>query len=277
MTGLPRYEVVAIRLASRSARRDELFIGESREATVQLDDFVWALRDGERIFLVDCGYGAQWAAQHGRTLHRSPGEALGLIGINAPAVGEIIVTHMHADRIGAFAAFPAARFHVQDEEMAFATGRSMRHRMFSDAYEPGQVAGLVRLVFGGRVAFHDGDDEVAPGLTLHPIGGRTRGLQVVRVHTRRGWIVLASGAARFYEHLEAKRGDPGVVHLGEQIQGYDRLARLADSPDHIIPGNDPLVLARYPAHSPALRAIAVRLDAEPAGKTEGKAASRRPP
>jgi hypothetical protein len=34
--------------------------------------------------------------------------------------------------------------------------------------------------------------ELAPGITLHPVGGHAPGMQFVRVHTRRGWVVLAS-------------------------------------------------------------------------------------
>src|SRR5258708_14976384 len=39
------------------------------------------------------------------------------------------------------------------------------------------------------VKFHDGAGEIAPGVTVHLIGGHTGGLQVVRVHTARGWVV----------------------------------------------------------------------------------------
>jgi hypothetical protein len=47
------------------------------------------------------------------------------------------------------------------------------------------------------------------------------------------------------------------------LEGYDTLRRLADSPKHIIPGHDPLVMARYPAVSKELEGIAVRLDVMP--------------
>ena len=50
------------------------------------------------------------------------------------------------------------------------------------------------------------------------------------------------------------------IHLHE-----DRLRALAESPGHIIPGHDPLVMVRYPAPSPALEGIAVRLDVPPRG------------
>jgi hypothetical protein len=49
------------------------------------------------------------------------------------------------------------------------------------------------------------------------------------------------------------------------VEGYERLGRLASSPAHVVPGHDPLVLARYPAAKPGLEGWVVRLDAEPKG------------
>ncbi len=54
-----------------------------------------------------------------------------------------------------------------------------------------------------------------------------------------------------------------MFHVGEAIEGYDTLDRLAQSRKHIVPGHDPLVMQRYPAATPALEGIAVRLDADP--------------
>jgi len=175
----------------------------------------------------------------------------------------VIVTRFHNDHVGALESFPNATFHVQDDEMDFATGRHMRHERFAKPYEPDHVTSLVRLNFRGRVAFHDGDDEIAPGLSVHRIGGHTHGLQAVRVHTRRGWVVLASDASHYYEHFETGRGFPLVFHVGELIDGYRKLRALAASPAHVVPGHDPLVMERYPAVSAALQGIAVRLDADP--------------
>jgi len=44
------------------------------------------------------------------------------------------------------------------------------------------------------------------------------------------------------------------------IDGYSRLRALAESPAHIIPGHDPLVMERYPAASAELQGIVARLD-----------------
>jgi glyoxylase-like metal-dependent hydrolase (beta-lactamase superfamily II) len=83
---------------------------------------------------------------------------------------------------------------------------------------------------------------------------------VVRVATRRGAVVLASDASHFYANMEQIRPFPIVWSVADMVEGYRRLGELADSPAHIIPGHDPLVLERYPAAAQELQGIAVRLD-----------------
>ena len=43
--------------------------------------------------------------------------------------------------------------------------------------------------------------EFAPATRLGRTGDHTVGLQSLLVHTARGWVVLASGAAHFYANL----------------------------------------------------------------------------
>ena len=107
---------------------------------------------------------------------------------------------------------------------------------------------------------HVGNFELFPAATLHLIGGHTMGLQVVRVSTRRGWVVLASDASHFYANMEQQRPFPIVWSVTDMVAGYDRLRSLAASPGHIIPGHDPLVLERYPAPMKELQGTVVRLD-----------------
>ena len=117
-----------------------------------------------------------------------------------------------------------------------------------------------RRVYDGRVRFHDGDAQIFPGISLHLIGGHTMGLQVVRVATRRGAVVLASDASHFYANMEQVRPFPIVWSVAQMVDGYARLRELAESPAHIIPGHDPLVLQRYPAPSSELEGVVARLD-----------------
>jgi len=118
-------------------------------------------------------------------------------------------------------------------------------------------------VFDGRVIFHDGADEIAPGLTVHRIGGHSKGLQSVRVMTRRGPVVLAADALHLYQHLDEGRVFPITYHVGEVLEGYQTILRLAGSRHHIVPGHDPKVLVEYPPARSGLEGWVVRLDADP--------------
>ena len=89
------------------------------------------------------------------------------------------------------------------------------------------------------------------------------GLQVVRVRTRRGWVVVASDASHFYANMEQGRPYPILFNVGEMLEGFNTVRKLAKSPRHVIPGHDPLVLARYPAAKPGLEGIVARLDVDP--------------
>ena len=263
---LPTYDVFAVKYAHRDARRSNHFIGgDPHDAPMPMDYFVWLIRDDKRTIVLDVGFSAEVAVRRKRQHLRSPAAGLAKLGVDASAVKNVIVSHMHYDHIGTFGDFPQARFHVQDDELAFVTGRHMCHHHFRHSYEVEDVVGVVRMLYEDRVEFHDGDDELAPGVTLHRIGGHTAGLQSVRVHTKRGWVVLASDASHYYEHFEQGKCFPTVYNIGDTLEGYNKLKKLADSPQHIIPGHDPLVMQRYPAVSGDLEGIAVRLDVMPKG------------
>jgi glyoxylase-like metal-dependent hydrolase (beta-lactamase superfamily II) len=130
-------------------------------------------------------------------------------------------------------------------------------------YDAGQLGEWLTELYRGRVTFHCGDDEIAPGISIHHVGGHTPGMQVVRVSTARGQVVLASDAVHYYENLTEENPFPVLVSTIDYIGALRTVARLADGPDHIVPGHDPLVLSRFPAARPGL-ADAAALHLEPA-------------
>jgi glyoxylase-like metal-dependent hydrolase (beta-lactamase superfamily II) len=261
---LPSYELYAIRYATRAAQRAEHFIGgDPHDAPMPMDYFTWLATGPAGTFVIDTGFNAATAAARKRSLLRCPVETLKHFGVAPESVRDVVQTHLHYDHVGNFDKFPNASFHLQEPEMAFATGRFMRHKALSHGYEVEHVVGMVRLNYQGRVQFHNGEVELAPGLTLHPTGGHTAGHQVVRVHTQRGWVVLASDASHFFENLRSRRPFSIAYHVGDMMDAFDTIERLAASPDHIVPGHDPAVMRLYPAPSAALKGIAVRLDVEP--------------
>ena len=147
--------------------------------------------------------------------------------------------------------------------MEYATGRCMCHAMMRTPFEASDVTAMVDRVFKGRVEFHDGSAEIAPGLSVHLIGGHSKGLQATRVKTRRGWVVLGSDTAHFYAHLDQARVFPITYNVADVLAGYDKVVKLATSREHVVPGHDPMVLQYYPAPSENLNGIVARLDVPP--------------
>ncbi len=131
---------------------------------------------------------------------------------------------MHYDHVGNHTLFPNARYHLQDKEMIYATGRYMCHPAMRYPFYPEDVAAMVHRVFAGKVVFHDGVDEIAPGLSVHHVGGHTMGLQVVRAWTRRGWVVLASDASHLYANMNQGRPVPGGVQRRRHAGGSQALS-----------------------------------------------------
>lgn len=258
------YEVYALRYATHDRLARENFVyppgaGEDlHDGPMPMDYFVWLLRSGERTVLVDTGFDAPAAAARGRTLIQHPADALRAMGVAPETVGDVIVTHLHYDHAGNLPAFPAATFHLQDAEMAFATGRCMCHARLRGAFAVEDVVEMVRRVYAGRVRFTDGDATLFPGVSVHLVPGHSRGLQCVRVGTRRGAVVLASDATHYYANIETGNPYLIVTDIAATIESWGRLRELADGEDHIVPGHDPLVMARYPRVAvPGVEAVAL--------------------
>lgn len=258
------WEVYAIRYGHHSRLATENFLGgDPHDRLMPLDFFIWVLKRGDEVVVVDTGYDATTSARRNRELIRPVEDGLRALGVVPDRVRDVVITHMHYDHCGNHFLFPKARYHVQDKEMEYCTGRCMCHGPLRQAYEVEDVVAMVRRVFEGRVRFHADDGEIAPGVTVHRVGGHTLGLQVVRVQTRRGFVVLASDAAHLYANIEERRPFPSVLNVLDMLDAYDRVHDLATSPAHIIPGHDPLVLVKYPELSADQRGWIVRLDAEP--------------
>jgi glyoxylase-like metal-dependent hydrolase (beta-lactamase superfamily II) len=259
------WEVYAVRYARNdNAKRSTNFIGgDPHDAPMPLDYFVWAIRHGSRTIILDTGFDEPMGKKRNRQFLRSPAVGLKAIGVEPDQVEDVILSHLHYDHCGNYDMFPRAKYHVQEIEMAYCTGPCMCHDGLRGPFEEDDVVAMVRKVFARRVVFHDGNGQVAEGITVHHVGGHSKGLQFARVFTQRGWMVLASDASHFYANFETGRAYP-ILHSHEAtLRGYETMKRMASAPNAIIPGHDPLVTARYPAAASGLEGIALRLDVEP--------------
>lgn len=250
------WDLYAIRYATNPRRlaRDNFIAAppDPHDAAMPMDFFVWcAVKDG-RAVVIDSGADAKMCTTRGNDFLRCPTEGLASIGVDATQVETVISTHLHWDHAGNYDKFPRARFHAQACEIAHATGPCMCKPFLRRAYDVEHVVGFVRLLYADRVMFHgqeghEPESEVAPGITVRQVGGHAPGLQVVRVHTKRGWVVLASDAMHFRANAETGNPFPVVVNIKDYL---DALAILPKLGVDVIPGHDPDVMTRYPVVAP---------------------------
>lgn len=259
------WEVHAVKYADRNARTraDSFILDDNHDQPHAMDYFMWVLRRGNDVILVDTGYDTAEATARGRPIRLDPVAALAPLGLRPDDITTLIVTHLHYDHAGGLHLFPNATLHMQAAEMAYATGPCMCQDTLRMPFTADHICEAVKRLYAGKVIFHDGDAEVAEGVTVHCIGGHSRGLQSVRVRTSAGWLVLASDAAHFYENQRLRKPFPIVVDLQNMLDGFDRLDQLASHPDLIIPGHDPLVRSHFPE---GVAAHITRLDQGPLRK-----------
>jgi glyoxylase-like metal-dependent hydrolase (beta-lactamase superfamily II) len=221
-----------------------LFYGDYHNTPTKMSYFVWLVTNGTHSLVVDLGFTEAVGTRRGRQFLRCPTAGLALLGVDCTRVEHVVLSHFHYDHVGNYALFPQATFYVQDEEMRFCTGRYVPYGAFRHAVEVDDVVALVRYNYEGRLHFVDGEQEILPGISVHKVGGHTAGMQIITVQTAAGRAVLASDASHYYHNI-ADNVPFMVLHdLPGMYHAFERIRELADKPELIIPGHDPMVLER---------------------------------
>lgn len=245
------WRVLALAYAMRRGRRGQHFLGhdDRAEESHPTAYFVWLAVSDTDVVLVDAGIApARAGALEGLHYLGSPVAQLAGIGIAPEQIGWCLLTHLHYDHTGVVADLPSATYVVQQGEWDYWTGpwarRITRERWLLSTEDLAHLDAAREL---GRLRPVSGDAELLPGLSVHLVGGHTAGMQVVRLRTAAGHVVLASDASHFYENLAADRPSPILHSMPGVYAAFDRVTALADRADLIVPGHDPEVLERYPA------------------------------
>ena len=241
---MSEFEVYALCYGRRTGYRGEHFLGYDGDSAESHPTayYVWLAVSPEHTVLVDAGIRAERAREIPGLDYVEPVRLLADLGVDPGTVDHVVLTHLHYDHCGTVGDFPGARFVVQRAELDYWTGpwakRIERERWLLDEVALDHLrAAPVDLV--------DGDAEVVPGIGVHLVGGHTAGMQVVRVETAGGPVVLASDASHFHENIERDLPAP-LLHSMTGVYGaFDRVKELAGA-GSVVPGHDPAVLARYP-------------------------------
>jgi glyoxylase-like metal-dependent hydrolase (beta-lactamase superfamily II) len=175
-----------------------------------------------------------------------PAVLLAELGVDQEAVDHLVLTHLHYDHSGTASEFTTARVVVQQSELDYWTSPwAKRIEREEWLFDPVELDRLCVATEVERVSLVNGDAEVLPGFSVHLVGGHTAGMQVVRVHTAAGAVVLASDASHLYENIEADHPAPLLHSMPGVYAAFDRVKALADRPTLIVPGHDPEVPNRH--------------------------------
>jgi len=242
------YEVFALKYGhmERSSRDFYLHFPDPHEGPRAITYYLWVIQNANRTIVVDLGFDKRSGDARGRIMLREPMDALAKTGVKPEDVKTVIITHMHYDHAGHGPQFPGAQFIIQEREVAYCTGKPMSYPPLRRSFDIEHVSDLIHANFQSRVKFVDGDREILPGISVHLIGGHSGGLQVVRVMTKKGPLILASDAAHFYDTVTEQNPFTIIVNLPDMCAGWDRIFELGAKPGLVIPGHDPLVSELYP-------------------------------
>ncbi|CAN5725048.1 N-acyl homoserine lactonase family protein [soil metagenome] len=242
------YQVFSLCFARGRTRRvhDNFMDRDVHDGPMPLDYNVWILRNAHRTVLVDTGFAQPIAVEREKPLDFDPVEALSRLGIDPGAIEDVIISHLHYDHAGNMDRFARARFHVQEAEINFATGRCMCERKPRLAFHIEDIVTLVRHTYADRACLYAGDADLLPGISLHLLPGHSTGMQAVKVMTPRGPIVLASDVTHYFANLLRRAPFAWTSDTEATLRSYDRLLALAGSLDRVIPGHDPKLRSLYP-------------------------------
>jgi len=220
--------------------------------------YTWlAISDTHQV-VIDVGFKEEVARQRKRIFERCPVSVLPSFGVRPEEVETVILTHLHYDHAGNLEKFPKAQFVLQEAEMAFWTGKYASRRVYRPLVEPEDVVHLVQENFKGRIRFVNGTADVLPGIRVYRTGGHSAGLQGVTLGTAKGRVVLAGDALHFYDNLYEDLPFVAIHRVDEMLYSFDLVRSLAEDPNLIVPGHDPLVMERFPAVK-GLEGVAVQI------------------
>ena len=164
----------------------------------------FAIPRPDGIVLVDTGIGEgnAWIDEHYRPRRRDVREALRAAGLDPSAVGCIVNTHLHFDHCGQNAAFAGVRTFVQ---------RAEREAAHSEGHT---IADWIDFP-GARYELVDGDQEVAPGVSVLATPGHTAGHQSVVVRAGDALVLIVGQAAQDARSFATAAPDESVRRLRE--------------------------------------------------------------
>jgi glyoxylase-like metal-dependent hydrolase (beta-lactamase superfamily II) len=202
----------------------------SPNALIDPPCYCYLATDGERNIIVDSGPDRACSGAAGLEIVGNTSDLL-TAGLKAWGVGPadidcIVHTHLHHDHMQNDLMFPNAVVHVQQAELAWATGPDCG-RFYVGVSE-------ITAALGDRLHTLAGDAQLFPGLGVVLNGGHTPGHQSVIVDTSENVVCLCGDIVSLFSNVEVV----GSIcpNVDETVAFLDR-ARAAGW--EMVPSHDP--------------------------------------
>lgn len=196
-----------------------------------------ALRDGDRIILIDSGFGLDEMRRPFETLGKENVEFWGIraderltavyqlrnLGLDPEQVTDIVLTHADVDHVGGLADFPRARVHMSAEEFQEIKNGNPRYVSRQFSHGPAiQGHSASRGTWNGLESRHL-DLGVSTHIALIPLFGHTLGHCGVAIETASGWLLHAGDS--YYRRVEIESPEHAFAVVPQRFAADDN-ARL---------------------------------------------------
>ena len=244
----PIYEIYALKYAGPFVRSvGRLLFNTDWEKEMEVNWYFWVIKGNNKTLLVDCGMAPSLAQQMHLQGYVNPVQVLARMGIEAPQVQTVVITHIHFDHANGAELFPKATFYVQEKEFNFWMKDPVAKKpAFFMESDPTGYAHFARLEGTERLILIQGDQVILPGIELLLAPGHTPGLQAVAVNTAKGTAILGSDSACIFRNYEEEIPSCYITDLVSWMKTYDKLKARVSSLDLLFPGHDIKMLTQYP-------------------------------
>lgn len=243
-----KIELFALRYGESTFQNHYVF-QKGDKTKIPLVWMFWAVRDGRKVFLIDCGIKDQalihaWQIKN----YSGPVSLLEKLDISKKDISGIIITHLHADHFDGALSFPNCKFYLQKSAFA-AIEKQFNHltgKSFSHSYKKNHYLFLKRLLAKNRLVLISGSKQITHNISVRLVPYHTHGLQSVIVGDGNNNYHFISDNAYMYQNIKELHPVGICLDFKGNLDYLKEMKALDPEKHVIIPGHDPEVFIRFP-------------------------------